>query len=139
MEGNDVDGESQDQAASFAQMRPSVSLWLWRPWYAKLWWTAAAMYWFGKLASCWVNAAAEFYSTALAGFLNVLFFPLSVVVILSVGVVQACFASGAWELEELPREKMFPKRSMGGWIDPYSDPIDSRSGPRHWRRHRRQV
>src|SRR3546814_21033059 len=56
---------------------PVARDWLWKPWYAKLWWAAIPVYWAGAAASLKLTALAEFYTSALAGYLNMLFFPLT--------------------------------------------------------------
>ncbi|MBO9379514.1 hypothetical protein GG804_22330 [Sphingomonas histidinilytica] len=68
-----------------APVRPGVRDWLWRPWYAKLWWAAIPVWWVGLAASTKVAPLAEFYSSALAGFLNVFFFPMTALMVLGVG------------------------------------------------------
>lgn len=34
---------------------PRASDWLWRPWYAKLWWISIAIFWTGALVVPWVD------------------------------------------------------------------------------------
>lgn len=108
--------------------------WLWRPWYAKLWWIAIAVYWIGKAVSFTVPALDEFYTSALAGFLNVAFFPPLALMVLGLGFARAWFARSDWEFVEPTHEQMFPRRSVGGMRDPCADPLDPRSGALHWRR-----
>lgn len=110
---------------------PRASAWLWRPWYAKLWWLSMAGFWAGKVASFSVPALDAFYASALAGYLNVLFFPMTALLILGIGFVQAWIAASDWEFVEPTQEEMFPKLSISGFRDPYSDPLDPRSGL-HW-------
>ncbi|AOH85679.1 hypothetical protein AWL63_18780 [Sphingomonas panacis] len=71
-----------------ATPRLRVADWLWRPWYAKLWWTTILIYWLGMATSSTLPVLADFYSSALAGFLNVLFFPMTALMVLGVGYVQ---------------------------------------------------
>lgn len=72
------------------QDRPRGALlaWLWKPWYAKLWWTAITVWWLGLAASTEVESLAGFYRGALAGFLNVLFLPMTALVVLGAGYVR---------------------------------------------------
>lgn len=65
--------------------QPRLSAWLWKPWYAKLWWTAILIWWAGMAASAKIDFLAGFYSNALAGFLNILFFPMTALMVLGVG------------------------------------------------------
>lgn len=118
---------------SIAQPQPRVSTWLWKPWYAKLWWAAIAAYWMGKGASLYSPILDEFYTSTLAGFLNIAFFPPLALMVLGLGYACAWFEWSDWEFVEPTHEQMFPKRSVGGMRDPCADPLDPRSGPLHWR------
>lgn len=114
--------------------RPLARVWLWRPWYAKVWWAAMSAYWLGKVASFSAPTLEPFYTSAVAGLLNFVFFPTVILLILGLGFARAWFAWSDWELVAPSHDEMFPKRSVGGWRDPYTDPLDPRSGPVH-RRH----
>lgn len=118
-------------ADAHANERPRASEWLWRPWFAKLWWAAIPVYWMGMAASLKIPLLAEFYTSALAGFLNVLFFPPLALMVLGLGFARAWFDASDWEFVEPTHEQMFPKLSVGGMRDPASDPLDPRSGL-HW-------
>ncbi len=65
--------------------RPGASDWLWRRWYAKLWWSAIPVWWLGMAAASASEPLAHFYDGALAGFFNVLFFPMTALLVLGVG------------------------------------------------------
>ncbi|MDR7256317.1 hypothetical protein J2X47_000478 [Sphingomonas sp. BE270] len=67
---------------------PKLSAWLWSPWYAKLWWVAIPIWWMGMAASIRVDTLEAFYRGALAGYLNVLFFPMTALMVLGVGYVR---------------------------------------------------
>lgn len=115
------------------EIRPKLSKWLWRPWHAKLWWAGISVYWAGKVASFYSPSLNEFYTSALAGFLNVAFFPPLALMVLGLGFAWAWFDVSDWQFVEPTQEQMFPRKSVGGLSDPYSDPIDPRSGMLHWR------
>lgn len=68
---------------------PVARDWLWKPWYAKLWWAAIPVYWAGAAASLKLPALAEFFTSALAGYLNMLFFPLTALLVLGFGFIRA--------------------------------------------------
>ncbi|MCM3421186.1 hypothetical protein [Sphingopyxis alaskensis] len=87
----DANQASQPSNVSTAETaRPPVARnWLWKPWYAKLWWAAIPVYWTGAVASLKVPALAEFYTSALAGYLNMLFFPPTALLVLGFGFVKA--------------------------------------------------
>lgn len=76
--------------APHAESPPPVARdWLWKPWYAKLWWAAIPVYWAGAAASLKVPALTEFYTSALGGFLNILFFPPTALLVLGSGFARA--------------------------------------------------
>jgi len=120
--------------AGAGRPHPRASAWLWRPWYAKVWWAAIAAYWAGKVASLYSASLDQFYTTALAGFLNIAFFPPLALIVLGLGFARAWSDASDWEFVEPTHEEMFPKRSVGGMRDPCADPLDPRSGALHWRR-----
>ncbi|GAA0309593.1 hypothetical protein GCM10009087_19580 [Sphingomonas oligophenolica] len=128
--------EEPEQGIEPVRVRPHASAWLWRPWYAKLWWACIAIYWSGKLASYWSPTLDDAYSTALAGYLNIALYPFTAVMALGVRFAPAWMEYHGWEWVEPSRERMFPKRSVGGYLDPMADPLDPRS-PRHSRRHQK--
>lgn len=72
-----------------ATLQPKPAAWLWRPWYAKLWWAAIPIYWAAAAASLKIPALATFYSSAAAGFLNAAFFPPTALLVLGFGFVRA--------------------------------------------------
>lgn len=122
-----------DEDAGQTTERPRASRWLWRPWHAKLWWAGVTVYWTGKIASHWNASLDDLYTTALAGFLNILFYPMTAVMFLGVGFVHAWMDFKGLEWGPPTDEQLFPKRSVGGLRDPYSDPLDPKSGMLHWR------
>lgn len=64
---------------------PRAADWFWRPWYAKLWWTTIAVWWLGMAGSLKIAPLSEFYASALAGYLNLLFYPVTALIVLGVG------------------------------------------------------
>ena len=75
----------QDRSA-LANRRPlRIGDWVWRPFYAKLWWAAVPLYWCGMAAGGRVQLLGAFFDTAAAGFVTVFFFPPLVAFILSFG------------------------------------------------------
>ncbi|SNS68131.1 hypothetical protein SAMN06295912_11255 [Sphingomonas laterariae] len=73
--------------------RPLASDWLWRPWYAKLWWAAIPLWWAGMAAASVAEPLAGFYESAAAGFLNIVFFPVTALMVLGVGYAQSLLAA----------------------------------------------
>jgi hypothetical protein len=76
-----------------AAPRLKAADWLWRPWYAKAWWAAIPVWWIGMAISTKVAPLEAFYDSAPAGFLNVLFFPITALMILGVGYAQSWLAA----------------------------------------------
>lgn len=134
MDPSSVSPDMPESPAAPLRIRPRASAWLWRPWYAKLWWVLALFYWAGKLASLWNETLTQYYATAFAGYLDVFFYPFTTLMVLSIGFARAWMDYRGFEWGPPSQEQLFPKRSVGGWRDPYSDPLDPRSGPMHWRR-----
>ena len=69
--------------------RPAAADWLWRPWYAKLWWATIPIYWAVAAASLKIPALRPFFESAFAGYLYVLFFPLTPLLVLGFGFARA--------------------------------------------------
>lgn len=107
--------------------------WIWRPWYAKLWWSTMPVYWAGRAASLKIVALAEFYNSFLAACLAVVFNPLVVAVLLGFGYIKAKLGRGELVITPSTPNPFYRSPSMGGWSDPYTDPLDPRSGARHLR------
>lgn len=112
----------------------------WRPWYAKLWWATIPVWWLGMAASTRVDYLESFYRGGFAGYLNVLFFPMTALMVLGVGYVRERLDSFVGQgdgvpLSEEEAEAFFAKRSshelartMERW-HAQSNPMDPRSGP----------
>lgn len=117
---------SQHQGQASVRLRD----WLWRPWHAKLWWAAVPVYWLGRLASLRSEAVAEFYHSALAGHLNVIFFPPLVALILSYGFLKRWLALlPAVEEGAIDEDEFWPRRRYGPSRMPKEfDPLDPASG-----------
>jgi hypothetical protein len=113
--------------------RPRPRDWLWRPWYARLWWAFAALYWVGKLGSYWSQALDNLYTNAFAGYLNIVLYPVTLLMVLGVGFVRAWMEYRGLEWGAPTHDDLFPPLSVGGLRDPYSDPLDPKSGMIHWR------
>ena len=69
--------------------RPRISQWVWRPWYAKLWWASIAAYWTVGVGALWFRPLTDFYTSSLGSFLHIAFFPLFAFLFLSIGWAKA--------------------------------------------------
>jgi len=129
-----VDMPPTDPAAP----RLKAADWLWRPWYAKGWWTAIPVWWIGMAASTKVAPLEAFYDSAPAGFLNVLFFPLTALMVLGVGYAQHWLAGFASQGEGGPLSDEAQARVARLWeehergmedLHASTNVFDPRSGP----------
>ncbi|AMK23078.1 MULTISPECIES: hypothetical protein [Sphingomonadaceae] len=121
-----------------APVRPGVRDWLWRPWYAKLWWAAISVWWTGMAASIKVALLTTFYASALAGYLNLLFFPMTAFIVLGFGYARAwlaAFAEQGSDANRAPFYSIVPDpfgdeftRRRYGQPHPSVDIYDPRSG-----------
>ena len=111
------------QAPEPASPRLKPSDWLWRPWYAKLWWSAIPVWWIGMATSTRIAPLEAFYDSAAAGFLNLLFFPMTALMVLGLGYVQQWVAGF----------------SSTGEGTPVSDEAVARTSKRMWEEHERGM
>ena len=108
---------------------PRAADWLWRPRYAKLFWTSSALYWIGLYALLLVPNDQQNYYVANAMILLIFVFnPITVLAVLGYGFLKAKVACGEWTAG--PGTPSYQPKSL---IDPYSDPFDVRSGDLHLR------
>jgi len=108
-----------------------ASDWFWRPWYAKLLWSMAAVYWIALYAT--MLAPAGWLSSLVAGAMILLVFlfnPISVIVILGRGFLKAKVACGDWVIVPgvPPEVAEWQKREREV---AYINPVDIRSGYMH--------
>jgi hypothetical protein len=124
-----------------AEIQPTAAAdWLWRPWYAKLWWATIPIYWAGAAGSLKIPALAAFYDSVLAGYLNMLFFPPTALLGLGLGFASAWLEARPMygdplsdeEIDELERIKIEQEmlwdppdhlRPVGDIYDPFSGTI----------------
>ena len=116
---------------------PRISDWIWRPWYAKLWWFAIPLWWAGVTLS---SAHAAFSGVSLspvAAYLNVLFFPFAPILVLGAGFVPAWLDGwkASWRGNGYDDEEH--RRILREWDEQdrrfkkmraLTDPLDPRSG-----------
>ncbi|WP_257554556.1 hypothetical protein [Sphingobium sp. CFD-2] len=87
-----MDTDTKTVVHGTGQPQRKLADWLWRPWFAKLWWIAIPAWWVGMAVSSVVAPLESFYDSALAGFLNVLFFPMTALMVLGLGFAQQWLA-----------------------------------------------
>lgn len=115
---------------------PTVRLvdYIWRPFYAKIIWTCVAVYWVGCGASLWVPGLSALYQSALGFFLYIFLCPPITLAILGAGFVRAKLDGFEWATDDEGSAEPLPAHTRHEFYDPYSDPLDPRSGSLH-RRH----
>jgi hypothetical protein len=101
---------------------------LWRPRYAKLWWVAILIYWMPAGGPTRIAWLADFYEGGYAVIPNLIFLPITALLVLGFGYFRRLFAEGT------PAEPRFDigygSRRHPGRPHPTMDEFDPRSGPR---------
>ncbi|MEC3909640.1 hypothetical protein U5A82_03885 [Sphingobium sp. CR2-8] len=121
----------QNNCALSHQGSLRIGDWLWRPVYAKLWWSAVPVYWGGMAASGHVQPLGAFYNSAAAGFLTIFFFPPLVAFILWFGFFREWLAAQPYVDSDAasPDQMFLGADSYGPSGMPCEfDPLDPRSG-----------
>lgn len=126
MRATNTPDREDDGARHLVPLR--ASNWLWRPWYAKLWWVAIPLYWLPAGSAMRVDALASFYDSGWAMISNMIFLPITALIVLGFGYFRELLAKGQpaygvydYDVGET-RKAGFPHPSM--------DEFDPRSGPR---------
>lgn len=111
--------------------QPKASEWLWRSWYAKLWWALTLLYWIsleglmvvpaGKLNSGWVGVFM---------LLVLLFNPLTVLGVLGYGYARAKIARGDWIITSVSSDWNEERQRRDREAADFN-PADARSGWHH--------
>jgi hypothetical protein len=93
--------------------RPRISMWVWKPWYAKLWWSLTAIYWILGVGAFFIRPLADIYTSDIAYVLHVVFYPVFAFVLMSFGW------AGAW-LDALDLAAAHPEaENKLGWVRSY--------------------
>lgn len=107
----------------------SISDWIWKPWYAKLWWALIPIYWLGAFLARSLSVLDVFYSSALAGFINVFMLPPTALIVLAAGFLRQWTRQIDWSSMEPSDHDPFGRSDRGPTGLPrFIDPIDPRSG-----------
>jgi hypothetical protein len=127
----------KDSSSTGVRVRPRAVDCFWRPWYAKLWWAAIPLYWIlvaEPTRPAFIDPLVSGGYTALT---NVLFLPLTAILILGFRFFQASLDSRALTS---PSEFEIGPYRPSGYPDPSIDEFDPASGPR-WigNRHRDEL
>jgi len=128
MEPESHAADHNEESAEDSAPAPRISEWIWRPWYAKLWWGLIPVYWIGAVIARKFTPLEVFYSSALAGFVNVFMFPTTVLFVLCAGFVCERIGKMEWVAEQkLGHGSSHFGRKIGR-PPPTFDPLDPRSG-----------
>lgn len=106
---------------------PRIGTWVWSPWYARIWWLCIVVYWSGRALAMYCKELDRFYMSTLAAYLNLVFMPMTPFLLLGIGFAWAWMDHHGLEFGAPDSDHMRPTRSVGGWLDPMSDPLDPRS------------
>lgn len=91
------------------------------------------MHWIGFALTFEIRPLGPCYNTAFAGWLSILLYPPMMLGLCGARLLWAKIECGEWEMTEAPYDVRFPRLSEGGLRDPYTDPLDPRSGAMHLR------
>ncbi|MDB5709608.1 MAG: hypothetical protein JWL96_1678 [Sphingomonas bacterium] len=109
-----------------------ASDWLWHPWYAKLWWAAIPIYWIPAGSPFGIDYLAGFYNSGISVYLDIVFLPVTALVVLGFGYARRLRESEHWvEItdSEHNRASAFYRRSPYS-APAYADSLSPLSGPR---------
>jgi len=114
-------GESPEEL-----LAPRAADWLWKPWYAKLWWVAIPIYWLPAGSPFGIDFLAGFYTGSVGIYFNIVFLPVTALVVLGFGYARRLRESDHWvEItdSEHNRAGAFYRRtpaSPPAYVDPVS-------------------
>lgn len=114
--------------------RPRLADWVWKPWYARMWWSLTAIYWIVGAIGFLYRPILDLYLTDLAYYLHIVFYPVFAFVFMSVGWVMAWL--DALDLAEAHPEAVNklgwersrkPRDFHGEMMRKFNDPFDPAS------------
>lgn len=94
-------GEQAEDA--FSRQELLLSDWLWRPWYAKLWWAAIPLYWLTMGEPTRPECLQAFAESGYAVATNILFIPITPLAMFGLRFFR--FARAVGRLEPAPRDE----------------------------------
>lgn len=97
---NDADGKIDQEAGSPAS-GARLSDWLWRPWYAKIWWAAIPLYWLTITAPFRTAFLNEYLRSSFAGYMHAVFTPITATAVLGFGFLRRALKKGQLEPYEM--------------------------------------
>jgi hypothetical protein len=118
-------GESPGEGDETPTDRIRVSAFLWRPWYAKLWWALIPLYWLAAGEPTRPPFLNPFFESGYSVVISILFTPITAIVVLGARMFRKAAASS--DLVPLDTEK-FGWRGPGV-LPPWLDETNPASGP----------
>jgi hypothetical protein len=120
--------DDQPDEATELPVRLRASDYFWKPWHAKLWWAAIPVYWAPAGGPTRIEWLAGFYESGYAVITNIVFLPVTALLILGFGYFRRRLDEG---------EPVDPyidfgdgTRRLPGLPHPTMDEFNPRSGPR---------
>ena len=104
-----------------------ASDYLWKPWFAKLWWAAIPLYWAPAGGPTRIARLADFYESGYAVFASIVFLPVTAVLILGFGYFRRRLNEG--EAVDPYMDFGDGNRRLPGLPHPTMDEFNPRSGP----------
>ncbi|MBO9579580.1 MAG: hypothetical protein J7498_01660 [Sphingobium sp.] len=124
--------ESTESQLDITEAEPRLPLraadYLWRPWFAKLWWVAIPIYWMPAGGPTRIAALADFYASGYAAIFNIVFLPVTAMLVLGFGYLRRLFDENP--PAELRYGRDYSVLRRYGLPHPTMDEFDPRSGPR---------
>lgn len=115
------------RAAGVTRQRSRARDYFWRPWYAKAWWLAIPVYWLPAGGPTRIDALAGFYESGWAILPNIVFIPITALLVLGFGYCKRLYAE-AEPFDEMDEEDLLG-RGQPGRPSPTMDMFNPRSGP----------
>lgn len=136
MDANDTEKAADTTSRRTARRPPRLADYVWRPWFAKLWWIAIPLYWL-PAGTPLAPLLEPYYTSNCGAVTNVLFMPLTAAFILGFGYLRRALARRCLTVHWHDEERDAARRL--GRPAPSLDQTDPRS-PYFWMdRHRRGL
>lgn len=120
---NDGDLDAGDKAGHDVAAAPALRLsdWIWQPWYAKLWWAMIPLYWLATGEPTRPEFLNAFSDSAYAIIGNILFIPITPLIVLGMRFFSSAADAGALEPHQPSEFRIFGRASDDdSWVSPQS-------------------
>lgn len=127
MTASQPDTADEQAVKCFGTEELRLSTWLWRPWYAKLWWTLIPIYWLAMGEPTRPEFLHSFAHSGYAFIGNTIFLPITALLALGAGYIRRALVIG--RLMSLDRDVASGMNRSPGLPSPIFDEFNPRSGP----------